>query len=101
LKCLFIFAANFNVMLPTYCPSCTAQLKVTSLKCGECGTEVHGAFDLPPLARLSQKDQEFILKFIKYSGSLKEMANELKLSYPTVRNMLDEIIDRIVDIEKR
>jgi len=61
---------------------------------------VHGAFDLPALARLSQKDQEFILKFIKYSGSLKEMANELKLSYPTVRNMLDEIIERIVKIEK-
>jgi len=88
-------------MLPTYCPSCTAQLKVTCLKCHECSTEVHGSFDLPALARLSLKDQEFILKFIKYSGSLKEMANELKLSYPTVRNMLDEIIERIVDIEKR
>jgi len=87
-------------MLPTYCPSCNTQLKVTCLKCQDCCTEVHGTFDLPVLARLTQKDQEFILKFIKYSGSLKEMANELKLSYPTVRNMLDEIIERIIDIER-
>jgi len=87
-------------MLPTYCPSCNAQLKVTCLKCHDCNTEVHGLFDLPVLALLSTKDQEFILKFITYSGSLKEMANELKLSYPTVRNMLDEIIDTIENFQK-
>jgi hypothetical protein len=86
-------------MLPTFCPSCNAQLKVTCLKCHDCNTEVHGLFDLPVFVLLPQKEQSFILKFIKYSGSLKEMAKDLNLSYPTVRNMLDEIIEKIVDLE--
>ena len=57
-------------------------------------------YTLPVLARLSGDDQQFILRFVKNSGSLKEMAVELKLSYPTVRNMLNEIIERIEKYEK-
>jgi len=82
-------------MLPCTCPSCQTQLKVKSLKCESCGTEVHGLYELPVLAKLSVKDQAFILKFVKNSGSLKEMAKDLGLSYPTVRNLLDEIIERL------
>jgi hypothetical protein len=47
------------------------------------------------MARLSLNDQTFVLEFIKSSGSLKEMARLLGLSYPTVRNRLDEVIERI------
>jgi len=82
-------------MLPTYCPSCQTQLKVKCLKCESCQTEVSGLYDLPTLALLSSEDQQFILRFVINSGSLKEMASELKLSYPTVRNMLNEIINKI------
>lgn len=82
-------------MLPTYCPSCNSQLKVKCLKCENCQTEVTGSYDLPVLALLSTDDQQFILRFVINSGSLKEMATELKLSYPTVRNMLNEIINKI------
>jgi hypothetical protein len=57
-------------------------------------------FDLPGLARLSTENQDFILQFIKSSGSLKEMAKLLKLSYPTVRNRLDEIIEHIKNGEE-
>jgi Uncharacterized protein conserved in bacteria len=87
-------------MLPTYCPSCHAQLKVKCLKCENCQTEVNGSYDLPVLARLSSDDQQFILRFVKNSGSLKEMASEMKLSYPTVRNLLNEIINKIDTYEK-
>lgn len=87
-------------MLPTSCPSCHAHLKVKSLKCESCETEVTGLYTLPVLARLSDDDQQFVLRFVKNSGSLKEMASELKLSYPTVRNMLNEIIERIKNYEK-
>lgn len=81
--------------LPCQCPSCLEQLKVKSLKCTSCETEVSGLYDLPLLARLSSDDQEFILKFMKNSGSLKDMAKDLNLSYPTVRNRLDEVINKI------
>lgn len=82
-------------MLPCICPSCQAQLKVKSLRCENCDTEVHGLFELPLLAQLSSQEQEFVLKFVKNSGSLKEMSKELGLSYPTVRNMLDDLIQKL------
>lgn len=87
-------------MLPCNCPSCQTQLKVKSLKCENCGTEVHGLYDLPILLRLSVEEQDFVLKFIKSSGSLKDMAKQLSLSYPTVRNLLDDIIEKIKGYEK-
>jgi hypothetical protein len=69
------------------------------MKCETCGTEVSGSYPLPVLIRLSAEDQVFILQFVKSSGSLKEMAHYLKLSYPTVRNLLDEIIKKINSYE--
>ena len=82
-------------MLPCICPSCQSQLKVMRLKCENCQTEVSGLYDLPALARLSPDDQQFVLQFVKCSGSLKDMAKYLNLSYPTVRNLLDDIIERL------
>jgi len=87
-------------MLPCNCPSCKTQLKVRSLLCENCGTEVHGLYDLPVLARLSVEEQDFILKFVKSSGSLKDMSKQLELSYPTVRNLLDDIIEKIKNYDK-
>ncbi len=87
-------------VLPTKCPACGSQLKVRKLFCQECKTEIEGMFDLPRLAKLSAEEQDFILQFIKSSGSLKEMAKLLKLSYPTVRNRLDEIIEHIKNEEQ-
>ena len=82
-------------VLPTICPACKKSLKVKSLMCEDCQTQIEGVYELPPLARLSVEDQLFLLEFIKASGSLKEMAHLLRLSYPTVRNRLDEIIEHI------
>ena len=81
--------------LPVSCPSCGGKLAVKRLCCDQCETEVEGLYSLPPLAALAPDDQEFLLQFIKASGSLKDMANLLKVSYPTVRNRLDEIIDKL------
>lgn len=92
MHCLYFKSLN---MLPVNCPSCKSQLKVKSLKCESCQTEVSGSYDLPVLALLSETEQQFVLRFVINSGSLKEMASELKLSYPTVRNMLNEIIEKI------
>lgn len=82
-------------LLPHTCPSCAAVLKVTSLGCEKCETVVSGKFNLPLLAKISVEDQRFIIDFIKSSGSLKDMSQKLGLSYPTVRNMLDDLILKI------
>ncbi len=68
---------------------------VKRLRCDRCETEVEGLYSLPTLASLTPDDQEFIVEFVKASGSLKEMAAILKVSYPTVRNRLDEVIEKL------
>ncbi len=81
--------------LPISCPSCHEALKVSELTCDHCETKVSGKFELPLLLQLSQEEQDFILQFFLYSGSLKEMAANMNISYPTVRNKLDDIITHI------
>ena len=81
--------------LPSDCPGCSEMLAVKSLWCASCGTEVVGDYPLPPLARLSGEDALFVLQFVDASGSLKQMAKHLGISYPTVRNRLDDIIAKL------
>ena len=85
--------------LPTHCPSCKERLFVKRLRCESCETEVDGLYPLPPLSSLSSEDQIFIQQFVKSSGSLKEMAKLTKVSYPTVRNKLNEIIEKLKSAE--
>lgn len=85
--------------LPLQCPSCESPLKVGRLFCEQCTTEVCGSFDLSVLAKLTEKEQQFVLDFIKSSGSLKDMAKNMGVSYPTVRNVLDDLIDKLNKME--
>lgn len=45
--------------------------------------------------KLEEEDLEFIRKFILASGSLKEIAKEYGVSYPTIRLRLDKLIQLI------
>lgn len=90
-----IFIKHMSNKLPHQCPSCEASLQVTALTCEQCSTVVSGKFGLPVLAQLSAAEQNFIVNFVKSSGSLKEMAQKLGLSYPSVRNLLDDIIIKL------
>jgi len=47
------------------------------------------------MAELEDEDVTFIRKFLLASGSLKEMAREYGVTYPTVRLRLDRLIQRI------
>ena len=87
--------------LPLQCPACESPLRVGRMFCGECGTEVCGDFELPLLARLAEKEQQFILAFVKSSGSLKDMAKCMGISYPTVRNVLDDLIEKLIKMEEK
>jgi hypothetical protein len=86
--------------LPTNCPSCSKTLAVKQMVCISCATQLEGSFDLPMLARLSPEDQDFVRQFMLASGSLKDLAKLWRLSYPTVRNRLDELISRLRLLEK-
>ena len=91
---------SIKKIFPTVCPSCGGELKVHSLHCNDCDTTISGEYKVPPILRLRSDEQEFITNFIKCSGSLKQMANDMGLSYPTVRNILDDIINNLNKLEK-
>lgn len=44
---------------------------------------------------LSEEDKSFIERFILQSGSLKDLATEYSISYPTIRLRLDRLIEKI------
>ncbi len=52
------------------------------------------------MVNLEDEDVTFIKKFILVSGSLKEIAKEYGVTYPTVRLRLDKIIQKIKIEEK-
>lgn len=85
--------------LPIQCPSCESSLSVTQLSCSNCSTIVSGSYSLPLLLQITEEEQNFILQFFLMSGSLKEMATQMGNSYPTVRNKLDDIIQKIKSIQ--
>ncbi|HEY53532.1 MAG TPA: DUF2089 domain-containing protein [Caldilineae bacterium] len=78
--------------VPGHCPVCGQNLYVTKLACSHCGTAVEGAFELPPLARLSPDHQHFIELFIRSEGKLNRVQELLGISYPTARAQLHEVI---------
>ena len=47
------------------------------------------------MAELDEEDVAFIRRFLLASGSLKEVAGEYGVSYPTVRLRLDSLIQKI------
>lgn len=47
------------------------------------------------LEKLENEDYEFIRKFIICSGSLKDLAQDYNVSYPTMRTRLDKLIKKI------
>jgi hypothetical protein len=60
--------------------------------CRNCGTSLEGRFDLGRLFKLTAEQRHFVEVFIRCEGKLNRVQEELGLSYPTVRNRLEEVI---------
>jgi hypothetical protein len=82
------------------CPSCGGPLRVQRLWCAKCEIAVEGNLTMGTLARLKPEEQQFIVEFVKASGSLKEIARRYGVSYPTVRNRLNDLIAHLEEIER-
>lgn len=91
------------------CPVCGGDLVITRLHCPSCETTIEGSFDpggnrlqeafspeqlkpLLPFSHLSAEQLQFILTFVRCEGRFNRMEEELGMSYPTLRNRLNEII---------
>jgi hypothetical protein len=77
------------------CVNCDHELVATQLLCTNCGMEYKGKFTLNELSKLSQEEQEFVIHFVLMSGNIKEMEKVYKVSYPTIKKMLDGVIVKL------
>ena len=80
--------------LPIKCPICNGELAVTRLYCPQCDTTIEGHFSpgRNPFANLSPEQLQFTLTFVRCEGRFNRMEEELNLSYPTLRNRLNDVI---------
>lgn len=74
------------------CPVCDGVLDVTRLYCRACDTSIEGHFALGRFWRLSAEQLAFAETFIRCEGKITRVEEELGVSYPTVRNRLNEVI---------
>ncbi|MCL6631023.1 MAG: DUF2089 domain-containing protein [Alicyclobacillus herbarius] len=78
--------------LPVHCPACQQVMEVSELTCPACDTRVQGRFPTPALLRLTVDQMQFVETFLRCRGNIKEVERDLKISYPTVRSRLDQVI---------
>ena len=92
------------------CPICGGRLALAQLECQDCHTKLEGSVGAlaatPPaapsqvsdaarygaLAGLTREQLAFVETFIRARGIIKTVEAMLGISYPTVRNRLDEVI---------
>lgn len=74
------------------CPVCSQALTVTRLHCDTCQTDIGGNFTLGKFQQLKPEQLQFIETFIKREGKIKDVEEELGISYPTVRARLRDVI---------
>jgi len=78
--------------VPGHCPFCGDELRVSRVQCRSCHIAIDGVFSLGRFQRLTPDQLAFLEVFIKNRGIIRNVETELGKSYPTIRNMLDELI---------
>ncbi len=81
--------------IPPRCPSCGAGLEVVLLRCPACGTEVSGHYDCCPVCQLEGEAAELFQLFLDARGNLKQVQRVLGLSYPTVRQRVEQMFAQL------
>ena len=73
------------------CPACGGELIISECQCQQCNLQMRGEFQTGRLASLSEDELTFVQVFLFARGNLSEVERILGISYPTIRNKLDEI----------
>jgi len=72
---------------------------VTEVRLTDQDIAIRGEFELPTLAGLRFEDQVFISEFVRCHGSIKYMEKAFGISYPTVKNRLNKIVQQLQLVE--
>lgn len=82
------------------CPACGGALVITEIQCANCHLKMQGEFKPGLFSSLSDDQLTFVRAFLRVRGNLSEMEKVLGVSYPTIRNKLDEINQALDRAEK-
>ncbi len=74
------------------CPVCGEDLVVARYHCESYDTSIEGRFENSAFPGLTVEQIEFVKSFMRCEGKINRMEDELHLSYPTIRNLLHEVI---------
>ncbi len=66
-------------------------LQIEKVRCLTTGFKVEGPFELPALLQLSGEQIDLVETLVIAGGNLKKVAEILDMSYPTLKNRLDEV----------
>ena len=80
-----------QVDLPVNCPLCGESIEVTRVRCGTCGSEINGSFQISEFTLLPVEYQKFTIVFLRHRGNIKAVEKELGISYPTINKMLEAV----------
>lgn len=77
------------------CPVCSNSLDVTAVACACCQIEIKGSFRPHWLTGLDRDHLDFLLTFVRCRGVIRDIEALLGISYPTVRNRVDQLVDAV------
>src|SRR6059036_1885150 len=77
------------------CPYCGGAMAATRMTCAHCNLAIDADFPMSRLGTLPVEHQRFIEMFVLAGGNLKEIAEQVGVSYPTIRSRLDKVIDAL------
>lgn len=84
----------------SHCPVCANRLVISRLSCSSCDTSIEGKFGHGLFSDLNDEESRFVELFVICRGNIKEMEKRLGISYPTVRNKLDAVIEKLDNARK-
>lgn len=74
------------------CPVCSGALQIRALQCPDCGLELKNDFEYTVFDRLNHEQTDFLLCFLRCRGNMKQLQEELCLSYPAAKNRLTDLL---------
>ncbi|HEY3345812.1 MAG TPA: DUF2089 family protein [Anaerolineaceae bacterium] len=73
------------------CPACGGPIVITECRCKACQLVMRGEFQPGQFSVLTDDQLTFTRQFLRVRGNLTELEKVLGVSYPSIRNKLDEI----------
>ncbi len=88
-----------TVKMKSKCPACNGKLIIKEMECPKCKItikgDIEGFSNESPKELLNNEEWHFVIQFLLCEGNLKCLGEKLNKSYPTLKNKLQEIKEKL------